>query len=194
MKETQYPAAGETLSQFFKNRYIKQWNRDDFEVVATAVMNKEHYVAIRRRSANLVFAVVIVLERDGDNILVRESENAEGPIYCHCPEKILSLLSPPTSEKDERWRKECFSRLRLKDLAVGSIIEFPHLLNFSGKEGKRFELKSVHPYEFKALDGTLKGRHVKIDRWMERSPAVRQEVLKLDAKRRMERMKEQAKE
>lgn len=194
MRERKYPAHGVVLSKFFKNHYLKQWSGADFEILETATINREHYIAIRKRSANLIFVVVALLEREGEMIVVQETKNFEGPAYYNCPEKILTLLPPPTSEQDRRWREKCFSRLRLKDLAVGTVIEFPHMLHMNGMEGKIFEMKSVHPYEFRALDGTMKGRHVKIDRWVERSPTVRHEVLKLDAKRRRARMIDKVKE
>ena len=56
------------------------------------------------------FAAVFLACLDGEQMLYKDMTEDVGPNECDCPESILGLLSPTTSEWAMEWRERCHQR------------------------------------------------------------------------------------
>ncbi len=62
-----------------------------------------------------VFALICLLrykphDRDGDVFGYKDLEESMGPCECDCPEALLDLLTPTTSQNALQWRQNCRAR------------------------------------------------------------------------------------
>jgi hypothetical protein len=83
----------------------------------------------------LVFLINRRAGKDGYNFGYKDMQETMGPYECGCPDRILDLLSPTTSEDANDWRQRCRaanakakSALKLRD---GMIVKLPEAITFT---------------------------------------------------------------
>lgn len=147
-------------------------NRGHFEVVRSAMVGTTYYAAVKailRRigdgkdtyepipeSEQKVFGVVFLTtvdRKDYYNFAYKDMDETCGPCQTDCPLGILKLLDKTDNAYAIAWRNACVesakkrvqhtnSRKKLKELSVGSSIEFYATSDFSSgvKAGDRVRL------------------------------------------------------
>lgn len=98
------------------------------------------------------FGVVFLTSVDSKdyyNFSYKDMDETCGPFCYDCPESILKLLSPTTSEFAQKWRDGCRKHRKLRkalnDLPVGSVIEFERV------DGTKRYVKHAPAFQFKKL-------------------------------------------
>ena len=96
------------------------------------------------------FGVVFLTSVDSKdyyNFSYKDMDETCGPFCYDCPESILKLLSPTTSEFAQKWRDGCRKHRKLRkalnDLPVGSVIEFERV------DGTKRYVKHAPAFQFK---------------------------------------------
>ena len=96
------------------------------------------------------FGVVFLTSVDSKdyyNFSYKDMDETCGPFCYDCPESILKLLSPTTSEFARKWRAGCRKHRKLRkalnDLPVGSVIEFERV------DGTKRYVKHAPAFQFK---------------------------------------------
>ena len=96
------------------------------------------------------FGVVFLTSVDSKNYYnfsYKDMDETCGPFCYDCPESILKLLSPTTSEFALKWRAGCRKHRKLRkalnDLPVGSVIEFERV------DGTKRYVKHAPAFQFK---------------------------------------------
>ena len=96
------------------------------------------------------FGVVFLTSVDSKdyyNFSYKDMDETCGPFCYDCPESILKLLSPTTSEFAQKWRNGCRKHRKLRkalnDLPVGSVIEFERV------DGTKRYVKHAPAFQFK---------------------------------------------
>ncbi len=96
------------------------------------------------------FGVVFLTSVDSKdyyNFSYKDMDETCGPFCYDCPESILKLLSPTTSEFAQKWRDGCRKHRKLRKaldaLAVGSVIEFERA------DGTKRYVKHAPAFQFK---------------------------------------------
>ena len=96
------------------------------------------------------FGVVFLTSVDSKdyyNFSYKDMDETCGPFCYDCPESILKLLSPTTSEFALKWRDGCRKHRKLRkalnDLPVGSVIEFERV------DGTKRYVKHAPAFQFK---------------------------------------------
>ena len=96
------------------------------------------------------FGVVFLTSVDSKdyyNFSYKDMDETCGPFCYDCPESILKLLSPTTSEFAQKWRDGCRKHRKLRkalnDLPVGSVIEIERV------DGTKRYVKHAPAFQFK---------------------------------------------
>ena len=94
-----------------------------------------------------------------------------GPYYYDCPERILDLLTPPTSESASEWRAKCREAIERRKarprISKGMTIEFTHPLHFTdGSSNSVFTFLSRNRFR------DPRGWTVRITDWAKREYVV----------------------
>lgn len=152
--------------------------------------NRVFYAAVRNHpmapyAPGEVWCLVVLMHTSRTrgayfNFTYKDLSDAMGPGEDSCPDRILDLLTPTTSEYANEWRQRCRKRnereRQAKRLAPGSVIEFVHPYTFSnGASVTRFRYcKSGRRVSWVALDES--GRYLFTCRlpatWWERNYTV----------------------
>jgi hypothetical protein len=80
-------------------------------VIDTARYGTVIYAAVRSEDGAKVFGLVLLAERNGGILYTKPISEDMGPAEDCCPERILDLLSEPSSEHAREWRERCRARL-----------------------------------------------------------------------------------
>ncbi len=116
------------------------WTSDthDYRVLDGGVKNfRTYYGAVEKvnkaTGAREVFAVIFMLNfcKDYHNFGYKDMDESCGPYQAECPERILKLLTPTTSQYAQQWRDACWANINKKAVAkttketikVGTAIE-----------------------------------------------------------------------
>lgn len=93
----------------------------------------------KETGARDVIALVVLVHWNENNaypLSYKEMSEDSGPGMCECPEKILKLLTPTTSQYAIGWRKACWDRINsIKSkprLKKGHYLVLDHPLTFKG--------------------------------------------------------------
>jgi hypothetical protein len=116
-------------------------------VLASAFKNlTQYYAAVQRTNKKTgevqiwASAIMVKFYRESWSLcaatVYKEMDESMGPNINECPEKILNLLSPTTSEYAIAWRKECRERIAKrkklnKMLVHGNLIKFKNPIKFT---------------------------------------------------------------
>ena len=131
----------------------------------------EYYAAVRSTDREtgkaIVFALIVRVSYtpkafDGHTLGWKELSESMLPYFFNCPERILKLLDPPSSEDAAEWRRRCREhrakkRTARKAFQDGTVIRFEQPLAFRGGiERQQFVVeKHGRRLRFRAEDGAL---------------------------------------
>jgi hypothetical protein len=130
-----------------KNSYISSkeyiekncltWTSDthDYRVLDGGVKNfRTYYGAVEKVAKDTgertVFAVIFMLNfvKDHYNFGYKDMDETCGPYQADCPERILKLLTPTTSQYAQKWRDDCWAKIKAKTprkaVGVGSKLKY----------------------------------------------------------------------
>ena len=132
------------------------WSNDHIamKVLKSSMVSTIYYAAVEevRDGERTVFAAVCItggVDRYDPyfNFSYKDMDETCGPFCYDCPESILKLLSPTTSEFAQKWRDGCRKHRKLRkalnDLPVGSVIEFERV------DGTKRYVKHAPAFQFK---------------------------------------------
>jgi hypothetical protein len=91
-------------------------------VIRDAVVGTTWYAAIQDNNTKEVHAAVVltsVNNREYDNFGTKWMTEYDGPYQYDCPEAILKLLSPTTSDFANEWRRKCREKRAAKRRGEG---------------------------------------------------------------------------
>ena len=159
-------AKGETIREFFARELGFETEKRTVRLLDCAVVNlREAYLAfedIDHTSGNRqVFAVVCLLHYQPNsywNFGYKDMEESMGPCYYKCPERILKLLTPTSSEYALKWRKRCWEHIErrrsLPRLRKGDVVEFSQPIKFSdGSKVRGLRVLNSRKLLFEKPDG-----------------------------------------
>jgi hypothetical protein len=94
----------------------------DYRVLDGGVKNfRTYYGAVektdRTTGERQVFAVIFMLQfykNDYHNFGYKDMDESVGPYQAECPERILKLLTPTTSQYAQQWRDACWAKINAK--------------------------------------------------------------------------------
>ena len=128
-----------------------------FRVLRSACVNNRVYYAAaqpyerRGETENLKSAVAIVClvrwnprAKNGEQFGYKDMDETMGPNEADCPESILALLGPTSSESAIDWRRRCLKNLKLRQRKIihGDIIKLPAPMTFTdGYVGDEFTVQ-----------------------------------------------------
>jgi hypothetical protein len=113
------------------------WTSDthDYRVLDGGVKNfRTYYGAVEKvnkaTGAREVFAVIFMLNfcKDFHNFGYKDMDESCGPYQADCPERILKLLTPTTSQYAQKWRDACWANINAKKskptIKVGDALRY----------------------------------------------------------------------
>jgi len=94
----------------------------DYRVLDGGVKNfRTYYGAVEKTDRSTgerqVFAVIFMLQfykNDYHNFGYKDMDESAGPYQAECPERILKLLTPTTSQYAQQWRDACWAKITAK--------------------------------------------------------------------------------
>jgi hypothetical protein len=94
----------------------------DYRVLDGGVKNfRTYYGAVEKTDRSTgerqVFAVIFMLQfykNDYHNFGYKDMDESVGPYQAECPERILKLLTPTTSQYAQQWRDACWAKINAK--------------------------------------------------------------------------------
>lgn len=118
--------------------FLRQIDKDLYEVLGHATYISEIYLAIRNRKTDEVTALVCLIRhvpKDPQfNFGYKDMDESMGPVATNCPAWILDLLTEPPNEHAREWRERCRERIaereRAKAIVTGSRIRITQRLEF----------------------------------------------------------------
>ena len=148
--------SGQSVSEFFEKKctfYSAGYKSRmlDCAVVSmnTAYMAVEHTTL--KTGQSKVYALVCHLQyapNDLYNFGYKEVDEDMGPIEDTCPERIMKLLTPPTTDAARNWRERCWGNVQKRKWAPkmesGKYLVLDRPLSFSnGDEISTFYIKDA---------------------------------------------------
>ncbi len=140
---TTYKEKSVSAKEYIEKKLLV-WTSDThtYKVLDGGVVKFRTYYGAVEKTENVsgersVFAVVILLNyyKDGYyNFGYKDMSEDMGPCQSECPERILKLLTPTTSEYANDWRDRCWKNI--SDRKVKSKIVVGNVLNYGGKDYK----------------------------------------------------------
>ena len=104
---------GYTPKQFWINKYIPMLESDGrFKVIEQNAKGRDFYAAVKNQTTNQVFGLVVLIEKNGDEILYKEMDECMGPIYYNATKKLINALTPTDREYAIEWRRKCLSKFK----------------------------------------------------------------------------------
>ena len=153
-----------SVKSFFSGEFdcIKS-NGAKITVIDCASSLHEAYLAVEHLAPGKpreVFGIVCLIHympKDHFNFGYKDMEESAEPFYYNCPERILNLLTPTTSENATEWRLKCRETIEKKKkkprFKVGDILQFEEAIAFAnGFESRRFKCVCKRPLSFKQPD------------------------------------------
>lgn len=146
----------------------------EHRIVAHAVKNGAAYLAVcHKDDPDHVEACVVLIQRrsrDYHNFGAKWMSEDMGPCKAECPDRILDLLSPATSEFAAEWREKCRTynarRKAQPKVTPGTVIEFAQPIEFTnGDTYSRFVY--LGGCKFTSTDPWARRYH--ITRWRDRA-------------------------
>lgn len=135
---------GQSLKKFFEGRVGVEPDYPGRKILDFAVVRLRTAYAAFQVAPGEVIALVFLLDFNGDGHFpfgYKDMEESMGPCEDECPERILKLLTPTTSEYALGWRKRCWARIEARKarprLTHGCVIRLDHALEFS--DGARLD-------------------------------------------------------
>lgn len=107
--------------KFNLKRYVSKFDLQHAEILDYAYVNfSEVYIAMRSRRTNDVFVVIgFVQVHKGASYSSKEFSEDSGVYWYNCPERILKLLTPATTNYAQHWRDQCWQQVhRRKELTL----------------------------------------------------------------------------
>jgi hypothetical protein len=133
-------------------------------VIATHKKGGVVYAAVRHHTDDLVFALVLLVERRDGVVFTKAMTDPEGPCYYDCPASILDLLTPTDDKYATRWRQRCRDRSARPKPRKGQKVRFAEPIRFTdGTSG------AVFTFLGRTRFATEDGGHVAIPRWADRA-------------------------
>lgn len=125
MSTTYVKQPGQTMTDWFIRHGTLSWESGSYtcRVLKSALKNRTtYYAAIEQKNVStgeiVVFAVVILCRfgkwPGGHNFGWKDMDETVGPNEDDCPESILKLLTPTTSEYANDWRRRCWEKIQKK--------------------------------------------------------------------------------
>lgn len=107
----------------------------DYRVLDGGVKNfRTYYGAVEKINKATgdreVFAVIFMLNfcKDFHNFGYKDMDETCGPYQAECPERILKLLTPTTSQYAQQWRDACWAKINAKKsqptIKVGTALSY----------------------------------------------------------------------
>lgn len=120
------------LSEFYAALEITDKKTGEREV--TALVMLIHLGRGRRYSGDVSFGY-------------KDMDETMGPVIANCPERILDLLTPTTSENANEWRQRCRNKIDARkglSLKPGYVLKFNQPIRFtSGTEESEMTVHSI---------------------------------------------------
>lgn len=121
---------------------IKRILRKEFELLKIVGKGSTYYCAIKDKTYNEVFGMVIPTSVSTKHcpyyqyeLIYKTIGEQSGPFYYDCPKSILNLLSPTEDDEANKWRAKCRKNMdfvKPSTLPVGTTIKIlsdkPYLL------------------------------------------------------------------
>lgn len=138
-----YTKLNGTMKQELTRLLTWETEENSNKVLDMAIVKlKTMYAAVERIHKNTgereVWAAVFMLNfvpnaADGYNFGYKDMCESMGPYQTECPERILKLLTPTSSEFAIKWRMECWAGIQKRKetkLTVGDMVKFKSLIKF----------------------------------------------------------------
>jgi hypothetical protein len=138
---TTYKSKNTSAKEYIEDNLLV-WKSDtySYRVLDGGVVKfRTYYGAVEKTEIatgnKTVFAVIILLNyyKDGyENFGYKDMSEDMGPVESQCPERILKLLTPTTSQYANEWRQRCWDRINAKKNRP-KIVE-KMVLQYGGKD------------------------------------------------------------
>lgn len=100
-----------------KEEIDKNFFADRYSVVRSCMVGNIYYAAVKDNDSEEVFAAVIRTFYDkNQGFGYKEATESLCPCEKDCPKSVLDLLTPTEDDNAKEWRKECYERIRHKNL------------------------------------------------------------------------------
>lgn len=124
--------SGQTISEFFDKKVTFERNGYKSRMLDCAVVGPNTaYMAVERSTSETekseVYAIVCHLHRlhnDYPNFGYKDEDEDLGPTEFRCPERILKLLTPATTENAKHWREVCWKEIEKQEKAPPLNLRF----------------------------------------------------------------------
>ena len=106
---------GYSPKQFWINKFlpeIESYSNGRLQVVDQCGKGKDFYAAIKNNETGKTFAIVVLIEKEGNEIGYKEIGEDSMPYYFKATKKLISKLSPTDSEYANEWRNRCLGKIR----------------------------------------------------------------------------------
>lgn len=144
---TYYRPKGESDRAHFERELL---TNADCEIVECATVRNVFYAAVRTKTTDEVWALVVLMQRmrGEHNFGYKDLAESMGPVESDAPAKVLDALTSTDNEYALQWRQRCRDNLgkraearkRQKAITVGVVIQTAIPLRFAnGLEASRFE-------------------------------------------------------
>jgi hypothetical protein len=152
---------GISVKDFFSEEFNFKKNEKVLKVIDGFATISEAYLAIETitRNSRKVFAVVCRIHynsKEQFNFGYKDMDEAMGPYYYNCPERILKLFTPTTNKYAIKWRKKCWEKSeRTKarpKFRINDILKFKKSVLFNnGYRIKRVKVVDRRRFIFECL-------------------------------------------
>jgi len=152
---------GISVKDFFSEEFNFKRNEKTLKVIDCFATISEAYLAMETSTENSreVFAVVCRIHYNSKeyfNFGYKDMDETMGPYYYNCPERILNLLTPTTSQYAIEWRKKCREKIERKKarphFRINDILEFKKSVLFNnGYRVKQLKVVDRRRFIFECL-------------------------------------------
>jgi hypothetical protein len=165
------------LADFFKQEFT--YVTKGCEILDVASHLNVAYIALQLPTHEVTALVVLLrhVPTEYYNFGYKDMDETQGPNESNCPERILKLLTPTTSEYALAWRKRCYDNLSKRKNAakVGDTIHLTESLTFTdGHKGDTFKIVQ-HSEHIYFQDVTTRGLY-RITNWKTKEYSILTEV------------------